>query len=54
MESDSVFKNYLKNRNRKIFILRSKGKSLKELSKKFNLSIRHISRIINKMSKIVY
>ncbi|MCM8800631.1 MAG: helix-turn-helix domain-containing protein [Candidatus Omnitrophica bacterium] len=43
---NSIFKDFLKKRNQKIITLRKKGISLKELSKKFNLSIRHISRIL--------
>jgi len=42
----SVFQKFLKERNQKIINLRIKGISLKELSRKFNLSIRQICRIV--------
>ena len=48
-----VYSDFLNRRNGKILQLRKQGWSLKSLAAKFNLSIRHINRIINKMSKNV-
>ncbi|MCD6093311.1 MAG: hypothetical protein J7J51_00740 [Candidatus Omnitrophica bacterium] len=42
----SVYKQYLNERNKKIFGLRKQGKSLKWLAYEFNLSLRQISRIL--------
>lgn len=49
----SPYSDFLEERNRKIFQLRKQGRSLKYLAEKFNLSIRQVSRILNKMSKNV-
>jgi Mor family transcriptional regulator len=46
-DKSSVFQKFLEERNRKIINLRKRGIPLKELSKKFNLSIRQISRIVS-------
>jgi DNA-binding CsgD family transcriptional regulator len=46
-----VYSEFLENRNREILQLRKRGKSLKHLADRFNLSIRQISRIIDEMSK---
>jgi len=50
----SVYKRYLNERDNKILEFRKQGKSLKELSSKFDLSVRQISRILKNMSKNVY
>jgi len=44
----SIFNNYIAKRNKQIINLRKKGKSLKFISAKFGLTIRHISRVITK------
>lgn len=51
MKCNSVYKEYLNKRNKEILNLRKKGKSLKEIASKFNLSIRQISRILREVSK---
>lgn len=45
----TVFKEYLKRRDRKILEARRKGKPLKLLAREFGLSQRHIQRILKKM-----
>ncbi|MCD5390598.1 hypothetical protein LR007_01855 [candidate division NPL-UPA2 bacterium] len=47
---DTVFKQYLEKRNRRILEARKKGKLLKLLASEFNLTERHIQRILKKMS----
>jgi len=47
----SVFKKFLIKRNLKIINLRKRGVTLKEISRKFNLSIRQISRIVGSAHK---
>ena len=48
---NSIYREYLKERNKKIIELRKQGKSLKWLAYEFKLSIRQISRILAKHSK---
>lgn len=49
----SAYSDFLNERNQRIYRLRRRGKTLKYLSVRFDLSIRQISRIINRMSNNV-
>jgi len=53
---NNIFRHYLVQRNKKIILLRKKGKLLKVIAREFGLSIRQVSRIISRtsMSKNVY
>jgi len=48
MQLTKIFASYLNKRNEKIINLRKRGKIIKEIAYKFNLSERHIRRILKK------
>ncbi len=52
MQLSKIFASYLNGRNKKIIQLRKKGKIIKEIASKFNLSQRHIRRIIKNADRV--